>query len=188
MQEQDRVMPHGREKFTVGIVNPFLRRYTNRLYKEWAGMHHRCYRPTASHFEHYGGRGIQVCAEWSGHDGFDAFAQWSLDNGYAEGLEIDRIDTDDGYRPDNCRWVNHKDNSRNRNTYRNAVRASKAISVDEKIIGVIFRPSKTGVGGKWRAMITVDGKNISLGSYARKEDAIQARLNGERKYWGGDDT
>lgn len=37
-------------------------------------------------------------------------------------------------------------------------------------------------------MITVDGKNISLGSYARKEDAIQARLNGERKYWGGDDT
>lgn len=138
MQEQDRIMPHGREKFTVGIVNPFLRRYTNRLYKEWAGMHHRCYRPMASHFEHYGGRGIQVCAEWSGHDGFDAFAQWSLDNGYAEGLEIDRIDTDDGYRPDNCRWVTHKDNSRNRNTYAMPSERRRRLALTKKLSALFF--------------------------------------------------
>lgn len=38
----------------------------------------------------------------------------------------------------------------------------------------------------WRAMIMADGKNISLGTFKNKEDAIRARLEGERLYWGGD--
>lgn len=175
---------HGKVACSGGTNNPFLRRYTNRIYKEWAGMHHRCERKRASHFEHYGGRGIRVCEEWSGRSGFDEFAEWAIENGYANELEIDRIDTNDGYNPGNCRWVTHKENSRNRSTYRGAVRAADAGSESDKIIGVCYRPSKTGVGGRWRAMITVDGKNVSLGTFRDKKDAIAARIDGEHRYWG----
>ena len=181
-------MPYGRVKYLDGIgdrMNPFLRTYKNRIYKEWAGIHHRCERPRASHYKHYGGRGISVCEEWSEKEGFNNFAEWSLNSGYSSSLEIDRINTDMGYCPSNCRWVTHKENSRNRSRYLNAIRASNA-NTDDKIIGVIFRPSKTGIGGSWRAMIMADGKNISLGTFKNKEDAIRARLEGERLYWGGD--
>lgn len=179
-------MQNGKAVYTEEIKRPFLRRYENRLYKTWAGMRHRCNRPGASHFEHYGGRGVKVCKEWDCLEGFQHFAKWALTHGYSDDLEIDRIDTNGEYSPRNCRWVTHKQNSRNRLTYRNAVRATEATSVDDKIIGVIFRPNKSGVGGKWRAMITANGKNISLGTFSKKQDAINARIQGERIYWGGD--
>lgn len=37
---------------------------------------------------------------------------------------------------------------------------------------------------KWRAFVTDKGKFISLGYYKTKEEAIAARLAGERKYYG----
>ena len=37
---------------------------------------------------------------------------------------------------------------------------------------------------KWRAFVTDDRKFISLGYYKTKEEAIAARLAGERKYYG----
>lgn len=53
-----------------------------------------------------------MCAEWANN--FPAFRDWSYANGYAENLEIDRIDNDGNYSPDNCRWVTHKVNCNNR--------------------------------------------------------------------------
>jgi hypothetical protein len=59
----------------------------------------------------YHEKGIRVCEEW---DSYEAFRDWSLANGYAAGLTIDRRDNDKGYSPDNCRWVTQADNLRNR--------------------------------------------------------------------------
>ena len=36
---------------------------------------------------------------------------------------------------------------------------------------------------KWRAQIILRGKNNFLGYFNKKEDAIKARIEGERKYW-----
>ena len=90
-------------------------RYSHlRIYRIFIGMHSRCEYTTHSHYENYGGRGISVCDEWSGSDGFFYFYKWSMENGYSNKLSIDRIDNEKGYSPDNCRWITMKEQIENR--------------------------------------------------------------------------
>jgi len=82
------------------------------------GMVTRCYCKTAPRYNDYGGRGICVSPEWYDsvrgkyHNG--KFIVWALNNGYKKGLQIDRIDNQRGYFPDNCRFVTAHSNARNR--------------------------------------------------------------------------
>lgn len=76
-----------------------------RIYHIYKDMLRRCNDASRKGFERYGGRGIKVCPEWDCKDGFDAFYKWSMKNGYADNLSIDRMDNDKGYSPDNCRWT-----------------------------------------------------------------------------------
>lgn len=83
-----------------------------RLHNVWRGMKERCNNPKNVSYKNYGARGIKVCPEWE--NDYENFKKWSFDNGYKEGLQIDRIDNNKGYSPENCRWVTRTDNLRNK--------------------------------------------------------------------------
>lgn len=75
-------------------------------------MNDRCSNPECEVFKYYGGRGISVCNEWS--DSFNSFREWAINNGYAHGLTLDRINVDGNYSPENCRWITIQEQSFNR--------------------------------------------------------------------------
>lgn len=83
-----------------------------KLFGIWETMRSRCNNPNREKYKDYGGRGIKVCDEWNKNA--DAFCKWALQNGYDDGLQLDRIDNDGNYEPSNCRFVTPKKNSRNR--------------------------------------------------------------------------
>ena len=85
--------------------------YDHRLWKIWQGMHERCELPSHKYYDNYGGRGIEVCEEWSD---YVPFARWAMKNGYYHALTIDRINNDGDYEPANCRWASFKEQQNNK--------------------------------------------------------------------------
>lgn len=85
---------------------------SQRLYSTYVGMKCRCHSPSHDRYAVYGARGITVCQEW--RESFSTFEQWALQNGYGPGLQLDRIDNDLGYSPENCRFVTASENNRNK--------------------------------------------------------------------------
>lgn len=79
------------------------------LYHIWTGMRTRCTNPV----KNYGARGISVCKEWAD---WGTFEKWALIHGYAKGLTLDRRDNNEGYSPENCRWVTSAIQNRNKRT------------------------------------------------------------------------
>ena len=130
---------------------------------KWRAIHQRCYNSKNKRFNDYGGRGITVCPDWhrSNPDGFDNFKEWALNNGYDIELQIDRIDNDGSYSPDNCRFVTPAKNNRNQRKRRGC---------SSKYRGVSWRKNK----GKWGVEIILpDGTHKHLGLFDSEQSAAQ---------------
>lgn len=90
------------------------------LYGVLKDMHNRCEYESHSEYYLYGARGITVCDEWT-LSNIQTFVTWALEHGWQQGLEIDRIDNNKGYSPDNCRFVTRQNNCRNRSNNKHVV-------------------------------------------------------------------
>lgn len=81
----------------------------SKTYNIWQSMIQRCFYPNHVSYKYYGAKGITVCNRWREYTNF------LFDMGYCPiGKEIDRINNKKGYEPYNCRWVDSKQQQRNR--------------------------------------------------------------------------
>jgi hypothetical protein len=83
---------------------------THPIYIRWVGMKRRIKDPLKKNS--YLDKGIIVCEEWSKN--FLPFYEWSIANGYKEDLDLDRIDNNGNYCPENCRYITHRENCNNK--------------------------------------------------------------------------
>lgn len=125
---------------THGLTNTIL-------YSKYCSMKERCINPNYKYFHRYGGRGIKVCEEWLGENGFINFYNWAIRSGYdpnKKGYEqsLDRIDVNGNYEPNNCRWANQKQQMRNYGKTRYILDGEEKLSIrdfcDKYNISVCF--------------------------------------------------
>lgn len=99
------------------------------LYHVWQSMRARCNNHKHRAYSNYGGRGISVCAEWN--DSYLTFKEWAIKSGYTRGKQLDRIDNNWDYCPQNCRWVSAKENSNNKRTNRHIYFGGRTMTISE---------------------------------------------------------
>jgi len=83
--------------------------------KEYDLLHkikRRCLNSSDPAFQNYGGRGIEVAAEWLGQGGFERFFE-HVGKAPSPHHTLDRIDNNRGYEPGNVRWATRAEQSRN---------------------------------------------------------------------------
>lgn len=97
-------------------------------YRCWQTMRLRCHEPANPAYKDYGARGITVCDRWR-----DSPANFLADMGRKPSPkhELDRIDNDKGYSPDNCRWVTRSVNDRNRRSNRFVEHKGERLTIAE---------------------------------------------------------
>jgi hypothetical protein len=82
-----------------------------RIYRIWSSIRTRIYNQKYHSYSRYGEIGITICEEWAS---VENFYKWAMENGYEDGLSIDRIDVYGNYEPSNCRWATQKIQANNR--------------------------------------------------------------------------
>ncbi len=117
------------------------------VYRVWSNMLNRCYNPNHKLYNHYGGRGIEVCERWH------KFENFYFDMGEPSGLTLERINNYKGYFPNNCKWATPKEQARNRR-----YPGGKGYSWKER-------------EQKYEIILTRDNKAHSFGYYKTEQEA-----------------
>ncbi len=87
-----------------------------RLFQQWRDLIARHENKSHASYKHYGAKGSKICPEWYEYDNY---AEWALNNGYQDNLELDKDILNNGtlyYSPQTCKFVTRYENSCNRST------------------------------------------------------------------------
>lgn len=110
-------------------------------------MLYRCYSipETRPEYAYYRGKGIAVCEEWINN--IKSFYSWCIENGWENGLVIDRINSNGNYEPSNCQFITASENSKRARLQHDqrGMKSSnhKLIDDDVKEIKHLFENGKT---------------------------------------------
>jgi hypothetical protein len=126
------------------------------IYKKWMQMRNRCNDPKKPYLR----KGITVCQEWQS---YETFKMWADTPNFDPKLELDRIDNSKGYSPDNCRWVTHAENCKNKSNplakavineqgrvFPSAQAASKVLGMERNAVGKSIAMGYRCAGQYWK--------------------------------------
>lgn len=140
------------------------------LYFRWEAMKQRCNCPTANRYSRYGARGITIDPQLLNFPTYVDIVE-SLpsfpgkERVMSQKYQIDRIDNNKGYYPDNLRWVIPSDNTANRNKF-----TKNSLS---KYMGVTFAKNKKTK--PWISSVFYKGKHIFREAFDTELEAVTAR-------------
>lgn len=154
-----------------------------KLYKVWSQMKQRCYNENDSSYKNYGAKDISICEEWK--DGFESFLDWSIQNGYKEGHDIDRINSKGNYSPKNCQWIERsahraKDSSFFKQSDFDKINGMYQNGMSLRSIGVVFGTTHNAVSNLLRSnnidiknRVSIDDVDEAIECYFRSKISLR---------------
>ena len=143
-----------------------------RIYKIWADIKTRCYNKNSTHFNHYGGRGIEMCERWK--ESFENFYK-DMGDRPTNRHSVERIDVNGNYEPTNCKWATTSEQSKNK-------RKSTSNSTGANGVSQEYKNGKTiRYRAEWYTLEKKKkSKSFSINKYGKEEAfrlACEAREN-----------
>lgn len=129
------------------------------LYRRWCGIRARCLNKNYHNYHRYGGRGILICKEW---ESFASFESWAKKSGFKQNLQIDRIDNELGYSPQNCRWVEPVVNCNNKS---DSIKLPNSLTITlvAKALGMTRHAIRQRINSGWPIEIAISMPKIPNG-------------------------
>lgn len=145
-----------------------------KIHAIWRNIIGRCINKKNKSYKNYGARGISICNEWTGENGFVNFYKYVGNK--PKNLSIDRIDNNGNYEPGNVRWADSSIQSINRRKKSGSYSKYKGVTYN-----IVHR--------KWVATVYFKGEMLNGGNFKTEKEAaiiankISKKLHGKYAFF-----